>query len=370
MKRMIILFLAVGLFLAGCGDIMDGSYHNTSENEVSGEQTEEQVVSVSWYGELHDALVEMIRDGKVNGLISVTRYDQNKVMNDAHDAVREVMVQDPIGAYAVEDIQFELGTSGGQPAIAVTVTYRHSRAQIQKIRQMKDAEQMWKAITGAMDRCESSVVLYVEKYEDVDFDLGVSAYSALNPDKVMEVPDVAVSVYPEEGRSRVVEVKFYYQNGRDVLKAMQSHVQSLFDNAMTLAAEGTQQERFAALYRVVRDPEEDLELETSITPAYSLLAYRVGDSRTVALVYAALCNKAELECMTVTGTKAGVPWYWNIVCVDGAYYHMDLLAGPAEGPRFLADQDMNGYVWDYSAYPECGAAPEISDLPTEPQGNE
>ena len=371
MKRIWAVLLVLSLVLAGCSDMMDGSYHHVTGNEKPEDQEEEEIVSVSRYDELHSTLVEMIREGKESGIISMTRYDQSRITSDTNDAVREVLLRDPIGAYAVEDIQFELGTNGGQPAIAVTVIYRYSRAQIQKIRRVTNVEQMMKAVAGAIDKCEAGIVLYVDQFADVDFDLWVSSYGAQNPDKVMELPNVAASVYPEEGRSRVVELKFHYQNGRDVLKAMQSHVAYLFSRAVEqLGEEMMPQERFASLYSVLRDPERELEQETSITPAYSLLVHGVGDSRTVAQVFEALCKKAELDCVTVTGTKAGAPWYWNIVCLDGVYHHVDVLAGPAEAPQFLGDQDMSGYVWDYSAYPVCQTLPEppLETEPVEPTG--
>ena len=98
----------------------------------------------------------------------------------------------------------------------------------------------------------------------------------------------------------------------------------------------------------------DYKVETSITPAYSLLRHGVGDSRAFATVYAAMCRASGLECIVVTGTRSGEPWTWNIICQDGVYWHVDLLRCNEQG-RFHKTEDsgMTGYVWDYSAYPEC-----------------
>ena len=41
----------------------------------------------------------------------------------------------------------------------------------------------------------------------------------------------------------------------------------------------------------------------------------------------------------------------------GHYYHVDLLrCSELGGYREFTDQEMSGYVWDYTAYPECPAA--------------
>lgn len=99
----------------------------------------------------------------------------------------------------------------------------------------------------------------------------------------------------------------------------------------------------------------DYKQDTSLTPAYSLLCHGVGDSRAFATVYAAMCRGAGLECTVVTGTRDGVPYTWNIVQDNGQYYHVDLLRCHVTGQfKQTRDWEMNGYVWDYSAYPACG----------------
>ena len=44
-----------------------------------------------------------------------------------------------------------------------------------------------------------------------------------------------------------------------------------------------------------------------------------------------------------------------MICDGGQYYHVDLLRS-ADSSRLtpLTDDEMEGYVWDYSAYPETG----------------
>ena len=110
----------------------------------------------------------------------------------------------------------------------------------------------------------------------------------------------------------------------------------------------------------------DYPIETSITPAYSLLRHGVGDSRAFAMVYAAMCRSAGLECSIITGTHDGEPWTWNMVQDNGRYYHVDLLRSSGEGAfREFTDGEMSGYVWDYSAYPQS-IAPSTPEQTEEP----
>ena len=81
----------------------------------------------------------------------------------------------------------------------------------------------------------------------------------------------------------------------------------------------------------------------------------MGDSKAFADVYGAMCRQVGLECITVSGTRMGEAWHWNMVKVDGAYYHLDLLGSHRGGAfRLLTDDQMSGYVWDYSALPTGG----------------
>ena len=355
MKRLIPILLLCAMMLSGCAGILDGSFHSVTPHVEKNEQKEEQILSVSNYAGLYNTLCAMIEKGTQNGLISFARYDQEKIEPDMKRAIEKAMKEDPITAYAVTEIQYELGTNAGQSAVAVNISYLHNRTEILKIRYVDTMDQVREAIGEAMDKCEAGLVVYVQNYESVDVAQVATNYAAANPDKVMELPAVTANVYPEEGEERVVELKFAYQNSRDDLRSMQSHVQPLFNAAVIYAGhEGDETDRFFKLYSFLMGLSPKFQLETSITPAYSLMLHGVGDSRAFATAYSAMCRKAELECITVTGTRAGEPWYWNIICSGGVYYHIDLLQCHQED-EFAGklDADMSGYVWDYSAYPPC-----------------
>jgi hypothetical protein len=189
----------------------------------------------------------------------------------------------------------------------------------------------------------------------------------------METPQISVVVYPETGQQRVIELKFTYQNSRATLRQMQSQVSSVFSSAeLYVIGKGNTMEKAALLYSFLME-RYDYVMQTSITPAYSLLQYGVGDNKAFASVFAAMCEQSGLRCQVVTGTRRGEPWFWNLIYVSGVYYHVDLLAcNQLGGFRAWTDADMNGYVWDYSAYPESVLPePEIPGTePVEPIQNE
>ena len=248
------------------------------------------------------------------------------------------------------------------------VQYLHSKQDIKKITVVGNIADAQTLIYSALNGCESGIVLRISKYQQTDFLQIVEDYAMTHPQYIMEMPQVTVNLYPDHGADRVVELRFTYQNSRETLRGMQTKVGVLFNSSVNMVSVTENAgEKYAQLYALLMERFQNITVETSITPAYSLLVHGVGDAKTFAVVYAAMCREAGLECQVVTGTRAGIPWYWNIVCIDEAYFHLDLLRAKEYGEFLLMDDSIidDGYVWDFTAYPQCGRVEEEEILPEE-----
>lgn len=356
-KICVVLLLAAVLTLGGCFSWMDGSYVSVTPYREPSTQEDQTMLSASNYLQLRNVLVEMVESGRESGLISVSGMGQNLITPYMDQAITHVTRENPIGAYAVDRVTYELGTTSGQSALAVSISYNHNRAEIRGIKECDTMEAASKQIALALNNCEAGVVLLVNSYRDTDFAQQVQDYGDNYPEFVMELPQVSVNVYPEKGSVRLVELQFTYQTSRESLRDMQNRVKPLFDSArLYVSGDASAREKYAQLYAFLME-RASYEIQTSITPSYSLLHHGVGDSKAFAVVYAAMCRWAELEAMVVSGTVEGEPRFWNIICCDGVYYHLDLLRCNEQGHMSIrSDAQMQGYVWDYSAYPACGVA--------------
>lgn len=358
MKRMVVLIVLFSLCLSGC-DWFGGSFISVTPHRYTNDRRDNEVVSAANYSQLRGALEDMVHGGAESSIIHVADYDQTALEQEMNRAVRHVQNSDPIGAYAVEEIQYELGTSGALPAIAVEIRYRHSATELNQIQSVSGMDAVQQKLGGALERCDSRLVLLVSDYETVDLMQLTEDYAFAHPDSVMEVPDVAAQTYPEGGSVRVLEMRFSYQNSRDDLRQMKQQVSPVFTSAMLyVSGNDAEARKFSQLHAFLMERFAEYQIKTSITPAYSLLRHGVGDSEAFAVVYARMCERAGLDCQTVTGTLEGQPWCWNLVCCDGLYYHVDLLRGEFS---LLTDAQMGSYVWDYSAYPACTGAPAEPD---------
>lgn len=368
MKRFLPVILAVSLLLSGCSGWLDGTYSHVTPHKDTGTHTEDRNVTVSDYEALCEALVSMVEAGSESGVIWVPDYDQNMLQTDLNRAVRRTETENPIAAYAVERIQCELGTNAGKNAVAVNITYTHDKPEILKIRRVTDLTEGKTVIAERLEAYADSVVLYFQNYTETDFVQLVEDYADENPHTVMEVPQVKANVYPEQGSSRVVELRFTYENSREWLRTIQRQVSPVFEAAVLyVSGDSSEGEKFSQLYSFLME-RHDYTLQTSITPAYSLIRHGEGDSQAFANVYAAMCRMAGLECQVITGTHKGEAWYWNLIREDGVWYHVDLLRCSRDGGfARQMDADMNGYVWDYSGYP-ASVLPEPEETTAATQG--
>lgn len=352
MKKIWALSLALALALTGCGWREDTYVHVTAHKDSSS-YSADQAVSATNYAQLQAVLEEMVAQGTESGVINVTNYERDEADTHMESLCRHIRESYPLGAYAVEDITYEIGANSGKPAIAVSITYRHSSMEIRNIRKALTMGEAVAVIQDSLEKYEAGAAILVENYEETDFSQLVRDYAESHPESVMETPQVTAAVYGT-GRQRVAELTFTYQTSRDSLRQMQSQVKPVFDSAaLYVSGEGADLQKYSQLYAFLMERFE-YTLETSITPSYSLLRHGVGDSRAFAMVYASMCRRAGLSCQIVTGTRNGEPWTWNIVLDNGSYFHVDLLrCSESGGFRELVDGEMTGYVWDYSAYPAC-----------------
>ena len=353
MKRFFLIILAFCICgsLYGCNLWMDGEYSTVKPHEVDSDDYDPESLEVESYAQLDNALLELVENGRSDCVLYSRTLTTKQLTGYMEMAKRRVMQDNAVGAYAVSNIAYEIGTSTGRTAIALQIEYNHGRSEILRIKTVETMDDAEKMITKALDSCDAGVTVRVENYINIDFTQMIQDYMDENPQKCMEMPQVGVTTYPQTGRNRILELTFTYQTSRETLRSMQEAVQPVLSSAkLYVSVDAPAMEKYAQLYAFLMG-RDTYTIQTSITPAYCLLTHGVGDSKALAVVYAAMCQQSELDCQVISGTRAGEAHCWNIMQVDGVYYHLDLLlCSQTEGFAMRTQEEMSDYVWDYSAY--------------------
>lgn len=353
MRRIAGLILIFCLLLSGCSSWMSGSYSSVVPHTEPDTQVNNAAESVANYFQTKSFLTAMIMNGAQSAVYTIRYESLKESIQDLDKAIDEVCETNPYAAYAVENIRYEIGSGSGQKAVRVQISYLQNRVDVKTIRTVKDMEDAKEFITEQLDACSSGVVFHCDSWGQKDYAQIVADYALQNPNMVIEQPEVTVNLYPENGTKQIVELKFNYQTSRDSLRTMQSQVALVLESAeQYVDRSAAETEQFAQLYQFLMNRYSSYEIQTSITPAYSLLRHGVGDEKAFAMVYAAMCKKIGLDCKVVVGTRDSKTWSWNVARIDGVYYHIDLLRSSAGGRFAMSTGDkMAGYVWDYSRYP-------------------
>ena len=176
-------------------------------------------------------------------------------------------------------------------------------------------------------------------------------YSA--PLTAIDLPDAAISIYPDSGRQRIVEVLLSYHSPHSVLEERSAALKAKAEQLTALL--GTRlgdQKILSAAAQVLA--QGGYQPENGYT-AYQALLGGGADSSGLALALALLCQELEVPCQVARGSLGGEAHYWNVVQTETGYQHLDLTAGVVGAESFFSDQELEamGYDWDINSTPPC-----------------
>lgn len=368
MKRLIfILFLL--LTLTGCSLAPDEYLYVTPHVDSSSQASTSDAIVVENYLSLKNAILSLVRTGQTEGVIHAINYD-GAVEEDLAETAYEVSKLDPLGAYAVDYMTHSCTQIVSYYEIRVNITFRRTAKEIAEIISVSTQSQLKDQLQNAIDQADNRLTLRLSNFrgQDQDVQTLVEEYCAANPGTVMEIPTISVSVYPESGNIRIMEIDFSYINAPEALLSMQEAVQESIDAAAEyIRYRETDWEKTQLLFTYLMERFQYSASQTA-TPLYSALCTGVADPTGLAQAWQLICDRAGMECYTVSGMREGDPYVWNIVSTDGYYRHIDLVRCVLETGelRFQTDGEMTEYYWNMELLPSCEPLPEPVETPDEP----
>ena len=354
MKKNIVLLVLLAMLLpvmTACKGFTDGEFLSVETYVDHGPDVEVSVVEVRNAVQMCNAVINLVESGAQSGILSVSSFVGGSVHFYMDQAIRQAMETNPMCAYAVETITYEIGTRAGKEAVAPKIQYRCELSHILQMERVTGLADTVSAVQAALLKHENAVVLRVSVFEEMDLVDILRDYAVSNIDRIMELPAIEMSTYPKMGEERIIEVFFTYQAKPDELNRMQWVVEPVFTEAKNSVSGLSQRsEKYEQLYRFLTNRME-YTLDSTAHPVYSLLIDGVGDSEAFARVYAVMCRDAEIFCDVVAGKHEGQQYYWNVVELDGTYYYLDILRCMELGVyELLPESQMGGYTWDRSPY--------------------
>lgn len=373
MRRLLACLLCV-LALSGCSmvenEVLLISSHVEQPTQPSSHSAQ-SITVVSNRDELRGAVLTLIANWVEQGEIWVQDY-KGDVQKDLDDAVLYATQEHPDGSYAVDYMQAEFSGDSAQGRITVSSVFRRSAAEIASIVTVADDAAAMEHIRKALQEYSIALTLRIRNYSEADFPQLIRRLCLENPTQYLVLPTLTANLYPKEGDMRILELHLSYPEGKEQMREKLQSVQTTLSSASAYVMTGkTEADRVRLLSRFLTERVQYVaEEEEPTMPAYSLLHEKTAHSLSFGSVFYAECNAAGLHCRIVEGARNDKAHYWNLVCIDGLYYHVDLQRtielqlGQAE---LLYDEDLlaEGYTWDSTSLP---SAPKPEE--PEPSGAE
>ena len=368
---MLFLVLALCTVLSGCSRLVPSEYVRVSKHDAGGTvQENADVLSANDFQSLKAAILSFVKSGIEHGVIRVQSYEGGDVEEDLTAAAYQVSREDPYGAYMVDYMTHSCSLIVSYYEIGIDITFRPGAAAPEKMKSVTASTDAKRRIQQAMDRYDDRLVMYISYNLQLDLEQTARNYFEQNPGRLMAMPEIRCTAYPENRTPRIVEMTFDYPYDKKTLQEMETAVQdSLHAASVYVRYRDTEWEKAGLLYTYLMERFTYTEQQTA-TPLYSALCEGLITSQSAATAWKLLCDQIGIDCQIVEGSHDGEEYAWNIVTLDGLRYHVDLLRDLlADGSLHLRyDEEMTGYSWDTAQYPAC-PKPE-PETPAEPQPEE
>lgn len=365
MKKLcaILLCLAAALSMSACASLFEAEYYYSESysdlsQEYGGEEQE-----IRNYSMLKSAILSLVEQRVESASFRFGSYS-GSLIDDLAAACVEVKNETPIGAYAVEDISYDTSRIVSYYTAEISISYARSAAEIARVEHVSGLGEFGSYILNVMERYDSLAVVsvYSSAVNEEYIKLLIHDYYDTDPFLTVVEPKVRVTAYPESGVERIYEISLDYGLDAADLSAMEELLRS---RAQELTAGMDGDSALAMFLRCARELSGFASDEAVCSypgTAYGALAEGSAQPLGLAYGYMALCKTLGLECIVVRGElgSGGVTDHaWNIIGLDGEYYHVDISRFTQNPPAafLLADEDIWGeYFWSQEDYPRCAGS--------------
>jgi len=360
-RRVLALTLCGSMLLTGCSSLLQREYSSvTLHSAAPTTESDQLTIRVESYQDLVNVLLYFITQGREAGVIRLYNYPYD-VEKDLEAACQEVTTEDPLGAYTVEDISYDVIPIVSCYEANLRITYRRTQEQVAALIPVTGVTAIRGQLQNALASFQPELALRISYFDGDEGYIRAllkEAYLA-SPGTAVAFPSTTVTFYPEGSRQCIAEIALDYQLKPSELNQRKQAL----DQRSTQLAEILQDipgEKGLLSIRSAILETADYSSDGGST-AYHALVEQQADSLGLALSMSLLCQKLGFSCQVVNGSLGGVPHYWNIVYTGTGYRHLDLTQSlvaaedsPLRSDRYMAE---TGYLWDTLTFPACEEPP-------------
>lgn len=357
-KRLPALLLAAAMLLSlpGCASIFDKEYLSVTDYaDSTSDVNSEGATEVGNYLSLRLAITNLVTEHAESGTVDFRNYSGD-ISDDIAAACKAVSTGTPLGSYCVDYISYDLDRIVAYYEATVYISYKRTAEEVAGIISVSTTAGVRSAVADALRSMDGQVVVMVSAsgLDESGVEQFVTDAYMDEPLSCVNRPSASVTSYSGSGLQKIYEINIDYGGDTAKLtrerKSISDAVDELAGSIKASGAGAALQAANAITGRCRSDSDGGNTVKAAILEGSA-------DSEGMALAYKALCSAAGVECVVVEGRFDKQEHYWNIIGIDGDYYHVDVSRAADAGISsvFLrSDKDIWGaYWWDYEDYPTC-----------------
>ena len=361
MRRFACLMLCCTMLFAlcGCGSMFNkeyvvvGDYTPSVPDSGDGEER----ITVANLPELRQALLDLVYAGARESSIAFDADYEGEISEDMASACWQVRTQDALCAYCVEYISYDLAKIVNYTEARVNIRYSEAVSAPTEVLRLSYSSGMDELLRGMLEKGETSLAVLISRsyYSAEGMAELVEQVYRSSPILSPRAPGIEIMMLSGSGMQRLYEIDLDYGMSDDERASQLEELYSLapFEGQETEALDEAHR-ALAAVRWLQEHCEYDPEGENDL---YSALLRGKANDEGVAYAFVHLCSLLGLDCRMVYGQRSWEDYCWNIVSVDGSYYHIDpavCVQGDLDGGFLLRDEIMwENCRWDVAAYPAC-----------------
>ena len=212
-KPILCTLLAACLLLAGCGSMLERSYASTTPHvQFSDEDQDPSILRAETYQGLVSALLHLVGQGEQEGVIRLYQYVSvtGSAASDVDRACLEVTQEDPLGAWAVDYIKYDVGQTTAYDQVTVKRAYTKTPEEISQVISVTGSSAIAQELTDLLPELPDQAVFRISYFTEEDSaevvrQAVLEAY-ADQPQPLPPLEEITVNLYPDQGQQRVAEI--------------------------------------------------------------------------------------------------------------------------------------------------------------------
>ena len=380
MKRLSTILLVIVIMLVltvECANILDGELLSVTEREVS-ERDHAAQISISAIDEFRELLIELIESHESEAQMHYHHFGTEDIQNELDLVAADIMRNHPVGAFAVSNIAVTATRIITYFEVNVTIEYSRTPEEIESIITVASERHFLNELSQVMKQhIDQALFQSTLQLTDETISEKISNIYYQNPSSIVMLPIVTVESFPEEGDERIYLIQFSYTYNYTMMRQFSEILSSYIAHIVEGVAGDTDSLKLLNLVRDLAASirfEEEAARMISVPGAQNISAtafgalfraHAVGEG--FAMAFKAISNELGFDNRIVLGYLDGWIHAWNIVYLDGYFYHIDIAMISEYGLEraFLkTDDDFEamGYEWDRENTVICNGPLTFEDI--------